>query len=306
MSKIFISIASYRDPELEHTIKSAIDNADHPTRLNFGIVHQGTDKEMPDLSWLNNKKVISMHPRDAMGVGFARSKAMDLYDNEEYFLQIDSHIQFVDGWDTKLINQLQMAQKKSKNNKIIISAFPGMYIRESNQAVLVGFHKGNEMTYPCKQVLSRRKNGAWASARVEFESEDNTPEQSNTVLAGFIFTTGNIIKEIPYDPEISFFGEELCFAVRAWTNGWDIYSPKEFILYHFYGRNGYKKVWKDNNVRKISWTDIEARSEEKQKRVLCGIEEGIYGLNNVRSIEEYEKLVGYNFKNIYGLTNRDQ
>jgi hypothetical protein len=304
MNKIFISIASYRDPELEHTIKSAMDNADYPTRLNFGIVHQGTDKEMPDLSWLENKKVISMHPREAMGVGFARSKAMELYDDEDYFLQIDSHIQFVSGWDTKLINQLKMAQEKSGNDKIIISAFPGMYIRESNKAVLIGFHKGNEMTYPCKQVLSRRKNGAWASGRVDFEFEDDTPEQSNTVLAGFVFTTGNIVKEIPYDPEISFFGEELCFAARAWTNGWDIYSPKEFILYHFYGRNGYKKVWKDNNIRKISWADIEARSEEKQKRVLCGIEEGIYGLNNVRTIEEYEKLVGYNFKNVYGLTNR--
>lgn len=304
MNNIFISIASYRDPELEHTIKSAMDNAEYPTRLNFGIVHQGTDKEMPDLSWLENKKVISMHPREAMGVGFARSKAMELYNNEEYFLQIDSHIQFVHGWDTKLINQLKMAQEKSGNDKIIISAFPGMYIRESNKAVLIGFHKGNEMTYPCKQVLSRRKNGAWASGRVDFEFEDDTPEQSNTVLAGFVFTTGNIVKEIPYDPEISFFGEELCFAARAWTNGWDIYSPKEFILYHFYGRNGYKKVWKDNNIRKISWADIEARSEEKQKRVLCGIEEGIYGLNNVRSIEEYEKFVGYNFKNIYGLTNK--
>jgi hypothetical protein len=306
MNKIFISIASYRDPELHHTIKSAIDNADHPEKLNFGIVHQGTDKEMPDLSWVNNKKIISMHPRDAMGVGFARSKAMELYDGEEYFLQIDSHIQFVPGWDTKLIGQLKMAQVKSKNNKIIISAFPGMYIRESNQAVLVGFHKGNQMTYPCKQILSRRKNGVWASTRVEFENEDNVPEQSNTVLAGFIFTTGNIIKEIPYDPEISFFGEELCFAVRAWTNGWDIYSPKEFILYHFYGRNGYKKVWKDNNVRKISWAEIEARSEEKQKKVLCGIEQSIYGLNSVRSIEDYEKLVGYNFKNVYGLTNGQQ
>jgi hypothetical protein len=304
MSKIFISIASYRDPELEHTIKSAMDNADNPTQLNFGIVHQGTGSEMPDLSWINNKKIISMHPRDAMGVGFARSKAMELYSGEDYFLQIDSHIQFVSGWDTKLISQLKMAQKKSKNNKIIISAFPGMYIRESNRAEIIGFHKGNEMTYPCKQVLSRRKTGAWASLRVEFQSKDNIPEESNTVLAGFVFTTGNIIKEIPYDPEISFFGEELCFAARAWTGGWDIYSPKEFILYHFYGRNGYKKVWKDNRLRKISWEDIEARSEEKQKRVLCGIEEGIYGLNNVRPIEEYEKLVGYNFKNIYGLTNR--
>ena len=304
MSTIFISIASYRDPELEHTIKSALENADYPDTLRFGIVHQGLDKELPDLSFISNKKVISMHPRDARGAGFARSKAMELYDGEDYLLQIDSHMQFVKNWDTKLIKQLHLAIIKSNNEKIILSAFPGMYIREGNNAVFIPFHKGNEMTYPSKQKLARRKNGAWASCRVDFEFNDEYPEESNTVLAGFIFAPGKIIKEIPYDPEISFFGEELCFAARAWTNGWNIYSPKEFILYHFYGRNGYKKVWKDNSVRPISWADIENASENKQKNVLCRIEQGIYGLGSIRNIEDYEQFVGYNFKNAYNLTNR--
>ena len=301
MNTIFISIASYRDPELGHTIKSAIENAEYPDNLRFGIVHQGTDKEMPDLSQIQNKKVISMHPRDALGVGFARSKAMELYDKEKYFLQIDSHIQFVKDWDSKLINQLDMAKEKSNNDKIIISAFPGMYIRESNQAELIGFHKGNNMTYPCKQVLSRRKTGHWASLRVDFTDKDNTPEESNTVLAGFIFADGYIVKDIPYDPEISFFGEELCFAMRAWTRGWDIYSPKEFILYHFYGRNGYKKIWKDHNVRIISWEEIESKSAEKQKNVLCGFEQGIMGAGNIRSLKEYESFTGLDFKKEYSV-----
>lgn len=298
---IFISIASYRDPELEHTIKSALENADYPDNLRFGIVHQGTEKEMPDLSNIKNKKVISIHPRDALGAGFARAKAMELYDNEKYFLQIDSHIQFVKGWDTKLINQLSMAKKKSSNNKIIISAFPGMYVRESGRAELVGFHKGNDMTYPCKQVVSRRKTGHWASLRVDFKDKDDAPEESNTILAGFVFTNGEIVKEVPYDPQISFFGEELCFAVRAWTRGWDIYSPKEFILYHFYGRNGYKKIWKDTSVREISWETIEKISEDKQKNVLCGFEQGIMGAGNVRTLKEYESFVGLDFKKEYSV-----
>jgi hypothetical protein len=304
MKKIFISIASYRDPELESTIKNAIDNAEYPDNLYFGIVHQGLDKELPDLSFIRNKKIVSMHPRDARGAGFARSKAMELYDGEDYLLQIDSHMQFIKNWDTKLVSELNLAIAKSNNEKIILSAFPGMYIREGKHAVLIPFHKGNEMTYPTKQKLSRRKSGAWASGRVDFESNDEYPEESNTVLAGFIFAPGKIVKEIPYDPEISFFGEELCFAARAWTNGWNIYSPKEFILYHFYGRNGYKKVWKDNSVRPISWGDIEKASENKQKNVLCGIEQGIYGLGSIRNIEDYEQFVGYNFKDAYNLTNR--
>jgi hypothetical protein len=38
--KIFIQIASYRDPELKKTIKSAIENAKKPNNLIFGIARQ--------------------------------------------------------------------------------------------------------------------------------------------------------------------------------------------------------------------------------------------------------------------------
>jgi hypothetical protein len=119
------------------------------------------------------------------------------------------------------------------------------------------------------------------------------------VLAGFIFASGELIKEVPYDPEISFFGEELCFAVRAWTKGWDIYSPCVKILYHFYTREGYSKIWKDRNLREISWKELELISKIKQEKVLCGYEDGVYGVGNVRPIEEYEKITGIDFKKMY-------
>ena len=37
---IFVQIASYRDPELLHTIKDALDKASNPNRLVFGICWQ--------------------------------------------------------------------------------------------------------------------------------------------------------------------------------------------------------------------------------------------------------------------------
>lgn len=303
MKSIFVSIASYRDPELESTIKSAIDNAHDKSRLHFGIVAQGLKSENPKLEWLGNKKVVEIHPKDARGAGYARSLAMELYDDEEYFLQIDSHIQFTKNWDLELIKQLEMAQQKGNRN-VMISAFPGMYIRENNKPFIIPFQKNNNMTFATKQKLFKRKTGEWASERVLFDNPDDpTPEQSTTVLAGFIFAPGRLVKELPYDPEISFFGEEVCFAVRAWTRGWDIYSPKHFILYHFYGRSGYKKIWKDNNVRPISWQELEEISKNKQKNVLCGLIRGDFGLGKVRNVKEYQDLTGYDFKREYGLTN---
>ena len=38
--KIFVQIASYRDPELENTIKSIIENAKKPNNLRIGICRQ--------------------------------------------------------------------------------------------------------------------------------------------------------------------------------------------------------------------------------------------------------------------------
>jgi phage terminase large subunit-like protein len=50
--RIFISIASYRDPELQWTIKSAIENANNPDNLYFGVVYQGVDSELFDIDSL--------------------------------------------------------------------------------------------------------------------------------------------------------------------------------------------------------------------------------------------------------------
>ena len=299
---IFISIASYRDPELERTIRSAIDNAANPNELYFGIVIQEFEKEMPDLSWVKNISLVQIHPKFARGAGYARSIAMDLYDNQDYYLQIDSHTLFEKNWDLLCIEQHNKAQEIAKNNKVILSHFPMPYYVETNNKISIIKKSKIQLPYPTKQIPKLTKRNEWTAERVEL-SNKNLPEESTTLLAGFIFTTGNIVKEIPYDPDIVFFGEELCFALRAWTRGWDIYSPCKIILYHFYTRERYSKIWKDRNIRAVSWKELESISKEKQKNVLCGIEQGIYGLGNIRSIEEYERITGLNFKKMYSVRN---
>lgn len=299
---IFISIASYRDPELNRTIKSALENAAHPEKLYFGVVLQEMEKFEPDLSWVPNLSLTKIHPRFARGAGFARAHAMNLYDKQEYYLQIDSHTIFEKNWDTLCIQQFKKAQEISKNKKIILSYFPPPFRIEKDDAIIIKNSKTNP-PYPTKQIPKLTKKSQWTAERVEFsDKQKRVPELSTTILAGFVFATGDIVKEIPYDPEISFFGEEICFATRAWTRGWDIYSPCVNILYHFYSREGYSKIWKDRNVRNVSWKELEDISKDKQKRVLCGIEQGDFGLGTYRHINLYQKMTGINFKKLYGLT----
>lgn len=303
-NKIFISIASYRDPVLLETINSALNNAVNPENIFFGLVIQDYERSIPSFSVYDNISLISMHPREARGAGFARSKALSLYNNEQYFLQIDSHTIFEKNWDQTVILELDKAKKISKNNKIILSYFPPPFYIESDNSIFFIKNNKNQPPYPTRQKIKINKRGEWTAQRYEFKDKQrNNPEESSTVLGGFIFAEANIIKEVPYDPEISFFGEEICFAMRAWTRGWDIYSPSKNIVNHFYSRNGYNKIWKDKNIKKISWKELEMISKEKQKKVLCGIEKGVFGAGNVRSLEDFEKFVGINFKDHYNLTN---
>ena len=68
---IFISIASFRDPELPYTIKSAIDNASNPENLHFGVVYQGLPLEMPNFDSVPNLSLVTMHSKEARGAGYA-------------------------------------------------------------------------------------------------------------------------------------------------------------------------------------------------------------------------------------------
>ncbi len=299
---IFISIASYRDPEISRTIKSALDNASGIYNIHFGVVIQEHERDLPDLSWVPNLSLKVMHTKEARGAGYARSIAMDLYNGQDYYLQIDSHTIFAQDWDILCVNELQMAQKISNNKKVILSYFPPPYFVELNNTISFPTKDTERVPYPTKQKPWLNKRKEWTALRINFDDKDfRAPEESSTVLGGFIFTTGNITKEIPYDPEISFFGEEICFAMRSWTRGWDIYSPSKKIVYHFYGRGGYKKIWKDSRLRVDSWIDIESISKDKQMRVLCGIEQGIWGAGNTRTLKEYEKFCGHNFQEFYGI-----
>jgi hypothetical protein len=301
--RIFISIASYRDPELQWTIKSAIANANNPDNLYFGVVHQGVDSELFDIQEIKNISITKMHPKEARGAGYARSKAMELYAGEEYFLQVDSHTRFAPGWDLICIDQLNRAKNISGHSRVLLSYFPAPFEPERNGGMYLITNSPKVKPYPTRQKISLNKRKQWTAERFEFDSKvKENPELSETVLGGFIFSDASIIEEVPYDPEISFFGEEICFAMRSWTRGWDIYSPSKNIVYHFYSRGGYSKIWKDRNLRGISWKELEEISYKKQKRVLCGEETGVFGAGDVRTLEEYEMFTNTNFKDFYSLT----
>lgn len=288
MDRIFIQIVAYRDLELIPTVQEAIAHASHSERLTFGICWQyGTDEEKDHISQLKDIKdcrIIAVPAAEARGVGWARSLVQKLWQKEEYTLQIDAHMRFLPGWDTELIKMLKMCPSE----KPILSTYPPAY-RPPRE--LVG-------DTPSRLEVKKFEDAGTLSLRAIGDlSKFKTPQPGIFIAAGFIFSLGSIIQEIPYDPDIYFTGEEVLFAAKAWTRGWDIYHPNLSVCWHFYN-TGKKRVvhWEDHQ----NWW-VQNKISESRFRQILGMETvkedlGIYGLGNVRSLAEYQAFAGVNFK----------
>ena len=78
------------------------------------------------------------------------------------------------------------------------------------------------------------------------------------LAAGFLFTTSNFVKEIPYDPQLYFYGEEISLVLRAITRGYGIFHIPNAPIFHLYNdisdvkRKLHWDVTEDEG-RKIKW-----------------------------------------------------
>lgn len=298
---IFISIASYRDRELPKTVKSLINNARYPENLHFGILDQAEKNNWANLNFvkspINHKK---MHMKDARGAGYARKICMEMYDGQDYFFQIDSHMRFAKNWDVRMMTMLKESQGIAKNEKVMLSQFPAPYQMWTNGKEY--YPEGDRLFWsdPSWTSVVWTWKGLWAGNR-EVMQDKSKPHFSHTILAGYVFAPGNLVEEVPYDPRISFMGEELCFAIRAYTRGWDIYAPNEMLVWHYYTRKDHPKIWnqRDDMTREHKWKDLENKSQAIQRAVLMGEEKGIYGVVNNKRYKDYQKMIGKNFKEFY-------
>jgi hypothetical protein len=297
---IFVSIVSYRDAELVPTIKSVIDNADRPEDLYFGVVSQDDMNSHPDLLFVKNLSYTMMDASKSKGVGYARKKAMELYSGQDFYLQLDSHMRLASGWDSKLIDMYEWCKDKTGNPKIILSQFPAPYEVHTDGSIF--YPKNHEELWerPSWSKVHNRDNGSWSAIRQEIK-DPSSPHISETVLAGYLFAPADFISEIPYDERISFMGEELCIAVRAYTRGWLIYAPNEMLAWHYYKRKRSPKVWNqmEDLKRPLKWIDMEMQSKRVQKNILLGKEQGVFGIGDYSKYLEYQELIGINFSDFY-------
>ena len=294
MDSIFIQIAAFRDPQLIPTIKDALDKADNPERLVFGICRQYNKEDgFDDLTPYKKDKrfrIIEVLDTESEGVCWARNKVQSLYNGEKYTLQLDSHHRFEKGWDTMLVQWLLALQEKG-HKKPLITAYITSFDPDNDPAgrdtapYFMHFDR-----FTPEGIVFFKPGGI-----VDWENEQ-LPVPGRFYSAHFAFTLGQFCVEVPHDPEYYFHGEEISISVRAFTHGYDIFHPHRLIAYHEYTRKGRVKQW---DVDK-AW-GVRNNMCHYRNRVLFGMEEGqidfgIYGFGNERTLKDYERYAGIEFK----------
>lgn len=310
MSKIFVQIASYRDPELVPTIRDLIAKSKYPENLTFGICWQRDDSE--SLEEFVNDPRFRIHEIDyslSAGLGWARNITQQLWRDEEFTLQIDSHHRFVQDWDVICIEDYNQALQYCK--KPIITTYCTPFNPKDDPSTwnpVPCLMSQYEFSYD-KLLMSM----PWF---IQDYKSRNKVIKARTLSGHFIFTQGKFCTEVQYDPRVYFGGytEETSMSLRAYTHGYDFYSPHRMVLWHEYTRNYRVKHWDDHGhkTEKIKVTsgerDILSRNLVRQ---LFGqenhnIDFGIYGLGTERTLSDYEVEFGFDFKKcrIQGYTLR--
>jgi hypothetical protein len=255
--RIFVQIVSYRDSECHWTIKDLFETASNPDRIFVGLCWQFDPEKDQDCFLVKYPRPgqvrrVDFHVRDAQGAGWARNQAQALYQGEEYILQIQAHMRFVPGWDDMLIDMLARCPSK----KPLLSAYlppymPPRELQDYPGAMLrvrirrIGPPEDPQIVHLTASTVSRE------------DTERCGLYPSPFWIGNFMFCRPELLEEVPNDPYIYFYGEELAYSARLFTHGWDIFQVSETVIYHQWDRREslkkqpYRRPVDDRNQRSL-------------------------------------------------------
>ena len=304
---IFISIASYQDPLLVSTIFGAYNNADQKENLIFSVCDQSDNSiNVNGFPFASQIHYDHVDPLLSKGACWARHRIQNFYNNEDYYLQIDSHTQFLPGWDSRFIEEISKIESiQSSDNyhlKPIITSYPrGFKLLDFDKGLFELFTADKRTT-----LIAYRKDSIFS--RGSFSRQVGIPLDSAKIshaflmAAGCIFTRGNFVQEVPYDPKYYFYGEEQSIALRAFTRGFSFFHIPEVPLFHLYtdvDNLPRKMHWdpEDDKNRAVKWHELDKKSLERLDNLFACKLDGIYGLGDQRTLKDYAAISGMDLKN---------
>lgn len=251
----------------------------------------------------------------AQGPCYARALVQGLWADEPYHLQIDSHMRFVEDWDTKALHMLRQCKEQTGHDRVLLSTYPPGYTLRDDK---LSDHD-DKLSDTCerKATLSdvptppflcatKFKDGFLRFTGKPLAKEPARPLPCKFIAAGFVFGSSRYIAEVPYDPQLKclFFGEEISIAVRLWTHGWDFFCPTTNLVYHLWSREHRPTFWEIFTEE----FQEQQRSQAHVRDLLRGdtlaslssptsTDFGRFGLGDTRTLAAYCDFSGVDFRN---------
>ena len=290
---IFVSIACLLDNDIVNTIDNCLKQAYNKNKITIGVCYQKDEEDVlePLEKKYKNLKVVRVYWKDAQGPMYARNKILSLITSEDYFLQIDCHTRFFKHWDRKLLDEYQLCLKQS--DKPVISYYPiNINNMEKPEHLANIYHIGifREVSINGLKTGGKRVN------------VPKVPLKGIGISAAMLFMPAKVVLENPIDPNLPFAlhsGEQLLYAIRLWTRGYDFFTPTQHIIATEYITN---KDRIDVKYRHYLNGQSGKHHAEVWKKVKYLLELGTYDgkiddvwkAGKVRTVREY-----YDMTNIY-------
>lgn len=249
------------DGSLKDTIYSLMTKTKNIDKLYISVFSQDYDDQHPKLESLfdffnfNNYFYQKISYKDARGVGYARHEAQKFLDDKyEYFLQVDSHTIFIDGWDEKLINDYNRLEPEW-GGKIIFSTYPqGYYYNDDGN-----FLYSTTTHAAALKIISEEHNFPPFNSKYTDYIGEEYGFWSGFFCGGFAFGRAKYFLEVPPDPDILFWGEEHVMSVKMYDKDIKIICPPYNYLYHDYDGRHRKRIWEKTE----NWENLKTKSDQR-------------------------------------------
>jgi hypothetical protein len=277
-TRIFVQIPAYRDTELAPTLIDLYAKSKRPKSLRVVVLWQRAPEDtLPQrVRQLPNLEIIDVPFWKSRGCNWARSVIQKRWREEPYTLFIDSHHRFKPAWDQTLV-RMHGELEAQGIRKPVLTAYLPPYDPATRQRSNV----------PYKIYPKDREAGLLihlTSYQLLNWDRLTRPEPANFVSGAFIFARGSINRDVPCDPRIYFTGDEVSFALRAHTHGYDLFHPHVVVAWHCYNRASRTPHWDDHS----DWHARHTRSLRRVRRLFEGRLQDRFGHGRRRSIASYQ------------------
>lgn len=258
---LYVQIPAYRDLELTPTLRSLYARAAQPERLRVRVMWQRGDGEVlqPDIRDLPGLEVDEVDAARSEGCNWARRRLQGAWRGERYTLLLDSHHRFVAGWDDLALEMLEESRAMGASKPVLTGYLPG-YHHAGDQRRSGRPHR----IYPYARdrgILTRLKGALMT------DSERLTrPEPADFVSLHFLLADGRFNNDVPFDPRVYFFGDEVLTSVRSFAAGYRLFHPHRVLGWHAYDRSHRVTHWADRN----DYADRHERSLTELRRLYQG------------------------------------